>query len=150
MPEDKKSTPRLKAVPMASDPDISIGIGEKGGISVYLGARWPVTLYFDQWKRLLRDEIITEIILFGEQHAELLSEKAPIPGKAEPTRMVTLSSVETAILDKEIAFQTEQADVPKAVHYATLKSLADQNGGKLPVDKMVEIFTLKATQASRK
>ena len=33
--------------------DLSFKIGEKGGLSVYGLGRFPVTLYYEQWKRLL-------------------------------------------------------------------------------------------------
>ena len=33
--------------------DISFKIGDKGGVSVYGLGRFPVTLYYEQWMRLL-------------------------------------------------------------------------------------------------
>ena len=33
--------------------DLSFKVGEKGGVSVYGLGRFPVTLYYEQWKRLL-------------------------------------------------------------------------------------------------
>ncbi len=33
--------------------DLSFKIGEKGGLSVYGLGRFPVTLYYEQWNRLL-------------------------------------------------------------------------------------------------
>ena len=33
--------------------DLSFKIGEKGGLSVYGLGRFPVTLYYEQWLRLL-------------------------------------------------------------------------------------------------
>ena len=33
--------------------DLSFKIGEKGGLSVYGLGRFPVTLYYEQWTRLL-------------------------------------------------------------------------------------------------
>lgn len=153
MPELKKSTPRLEAKPMESNPKLSIGIGEKGGISVYGMARFPVTLYFEQWRTLLNDDTVAEIIAFGESHPDLLSERAfttDEPTKSSANNLITLAPAEESIIDAEIAYQKGKGDVDKQVHYATLKALAAQNGGKLPVVKMVEIFNLKREQADRK
>lgn len=34
--------------------DVEFRVGDKGGVSVYgLGSRFPVTLYFEQWMKLL-------------------------------------------------------------------------------------------------
>jgi hypothetical protein len=33
--------------------DLIFKVGEKGGVSVYGLGRFPVTLYYEQWKRLL-------------------------------------------------------------------------------------------------
>ena len=33
--------------------DLVFKVGEKGGVSVYGLGRFPVTLYYEQWKRLL-------------------------------------------------------------------------------------------------
>lgn len=40
-----------KRVPHA--PEITFKVAEKGGLSVYGLGRWPVTLYKEQWARLL-------------------------------------------------------------------------------------------------
>ena len=37
----------------APSADLSFKVGEKGGISVYGLGRFPVTLYYEQWLRLL-------------------------------------------------------------------------------------------------
>jgi hypothetical protein len=34
--------------------DLIFKVGEKGGVSVYGLGRFPVTLYYEQWQRLLR------------------------------------------------------------------------------------------------
>jgi hypothetical protein len=45
-------------------------VGEKGGVSVYGLSRFPVTLYYGQWKRLL--EVKEELQAFLDEHkAEL-------------------------------------------------------------------------------
>ena len=33
--------------------ELSFKVGEKGGVSVYGVGRFPVTLYYEQWRRLL-------------------------------------------------------------------------------------------------
>jgi hypothetical protein len=43
---EKKSEPRAKG-------SIEFRVGEKGGVSVYGLGRFPVTLYYEQWVRLL-------------------------------------------------------------------------------------------------
>lgn len=35
------------------DRELSFRVGEKGGVSVYGLGRFPVTLYYEQWQRLL-------------------------------------------------------------------------------------------------
>jgi hypothetical protein len=41
-------------------------VGEKGGVSVYGLGRFPVTLYYEQWIRLL--ETVTELRAFLEEN----------------------------------------------------------------------------------
>jgi hypothetical protein len=41
-------------------------VGEKGGVSVYGLGRFPVTLYYEQWIRLL--DTITELRAFLEEN----------------------------------------------------------------------------------
>jgi hypothetical protein len=43
---EKKAAPRPKGA-------IEFRVGEKGGVSVYGLGRFPVTLYYEQWIRLL-------------------------------------------------------------------------------------------------
>jgi hypothetical protein len=33
--------------------EVTFKVGDKGGISAYLGGRFPVTLYVEQWERLI-------------------------------------------------------------------------------------------------
>ena len=48
-------------------------VGEKGGVSVYGLGRFPVTLYYEQWKRLLG--AATEIKAFLEENKAKLKLK---------------------------------------------------------------------------
>jgi len=52
---------------------LRLKISEKGGLSVYGLGRFPVTLYKEQWKRLL--EHAEEIKSFLEQHEQQLKTK---------------------------------------------------------------------------
>ncbi len=52
----------------------SIRVSEKGGVSVYGLGRFPVTLYKEQWLRLL--DMADEIRAFIRDHAEALKSKA--------------------------------------------------------------------------
>jgi hypothetical protein len=147
MAEFKPTTPRLKAAPMQSNPEIGIGIGEKGGISLYVrGQRFPVTLYFEQWELVLAEPVVAEIKAFALEHADLLADK-PEYGKkekAEPVRMIGITDAEMKLVDAEIARLTDAADVPGAVKYATIKNAAERNGGKLAVEDMIDVYALKA------
>lgn len=48
-------------------------IGEKGGVSVYGLGRFPVTLYYEQWKRLL--DVAEELRAFLEENKSRLKLK---------------------------------------------------------------------------
>jgi len=52
---------------------ISFKIGDKGGLSVYHGSRFPTTLYYSQWLKVLThaDEILTYL----EAHKAQLAHK---------------------------------------------------------------------------
>ena len=52
---------------------LRLKVSEKGGLSVYGLGRFPVTLYKEQWKRLL--EHAEEIKTFLEQHEQQLKTK---------------------------------------------------------------------------
>ena len=51
----------------------SIRVSEKGGVSVYGLGRFPVTLYKEQWLRLL--DMADDIRAFIRDHAESLKSK---------------------------------------------------------------------------
>lgn len=48
-------------------------VGEKGGVSVYGLGRFPVTLYYEQWKRLL--DVAEELRAFLEENKSRLKLK---------------------------------------------------------------------------
>lgn len=54
-------------------------VGEKGGVSVYGLGRFPVTLYYEQWKRLLA--VHGELQAFMEENKSRLKLRPqdPIP-----------------------------------------------------------------------
>ncbi len=52
---------------------IEFRVGEKGGVSVYGLGRFPVTLYYEQWKRLL--EAAEELKAFLEENKSKLKLK---------------------------------------------------------------------------
>jgi hypothetical protein len=61
-----KNTPR----------EITFKIGEKGGISAYGLGRYPVTLYFEQWMRLLDAADRLKAFITEGRKAGLLKTKA--------------------------------------------------------------------------
>jgi len=54
---------------------VSIKVSEKGGVSVYGLGRFPVTLYKEQWTKLL--DIADDIRAFMKEHAAELKTKEP-------------------------------------------------------------------------
>lgn len=56
---------------------LSFKVSEKGGMSIYgLNGRWPVTLYKDQWIRLLDHK--DKILAFLEENAEDFTTKGDL------------------------------------------------------------------------
>ncbi len=53
--------------------ELSLKVGEKGGVSVYGLGRFPVTLYYEQWNRLL--EAAPKIREFLEENKSKLKLK---------------------------------------------------------------------------
>jgi hypothetical protein len=103
-------------------------------------------MYFDQWKRLLDEEVIAELITFGEDHVDLLADGKPAKASGDVSpkdRMVTLGPAEAKLLDEAIAAAKAAGDFDRAVTYATLKATAAQNKGKLVVEDMIQVFNLK-------
>jgi hypothetical protein len=56
---------------------VSLKVSEKGGVSVYGLGRFPVTLYKEQWTKLL--DMADEIRAFVREHEAELKAKAPRP-----------------------------------------------------------------------
>lgn len=69
----RRENEALKARP---GPGVSLKVSEKGGVSVYGLGRFPVTLYKEQWVKLL--DMADEIRAFVRDHDAQL--------KAKPTR----------------------------------------------------------------
>jgi len=139
-----KSVPRLKAAPMVTDETLMIGIGEKGGISVYGLQRFPVTLFREQWERLLK--VADEITLYAEEHRDLLSDGKPNGNKAgskDENRTFKVGPADIAVLTAESARLTAAGDVQGAIKYATLKGVAEANGFKVSEEQLFEIMSLK-------
>jgi hypothetical protein len=50
-------------------------VSEKGGVSIYGLSRWPVTLYKEQWERLLSDEFLPVLKQFLKDNDAILKTK---------------------------------------------------------------------------
>ena len=66
------------ALKSRSSRGISMRVSEKGGVSVYGLGRFPVTLYKEQWVRLL--DMADDIRTFIREHEPELKAKEPRPG----------------------------------------------------------------------
>lgn len=69
----KAENERLKKVRSCGT---NMKVGEKGALSVYGLGRFPVTLYKEQWAKLL--DMADEIRAFLLQHDDKLKSKSPI------------------------------------------------------------------------
>ena len=145
MPELIKSVPRVKATPIPADPEMMHGVSEKGGISVYGLQRFPVTLYLEQWERLFA--CAADILAYGMENAASLSDGRPLKVSKTETgenRTINVLPEELALVDAAIATAKDALDMDTAVKYATIKATASRNGGKLPVEDMLAVYSLKA------
>jgi hypothetical protein len=68
-----ENTALKKEKTISPSKEITFKIGEKGGLSVYGLGRFPVTLYKEQWLKLLNKE--KEIRLFLTENHNLLKSK---------------------------------------------------------------------------
>ena len=77
--ELKSELERLKAenerLKSGRNRPVSLKVSEKGGVSVYGLGRFPVTLYKEQWIKLLA--MTDEILGFIKEHDAQLKSKAP-------------------------------------------------------------------------
>ena len=64
-----------EALKRSSSKGLSLRVSEKGAVSVYGLGRFPVTLYKEQWLRLL--DMSEDIRLFVRQNEAQLKSKAP-------------------------------------------------------------------------
>jgi hypothetical protein len=75
--EMQKEIARLKAendkLKTKTAPSLSLKVSEKGGVSLYGLGRWPVTLYREQWLRVLG--MSDEIRAFIQANTQKLKEK---------------------------------------------------------------------------
>lgn len=69
----KAENEKLKTKHGKNAQGISMKVSEKGALSVYGLGRFPVTLYKEQWRRLLEKK--DEILSFIEENEDLLKSK---------------------------------------------------------------------------
>ena len=74
---------------------ITFKVGEKGGVSVLGLQRFPVTLYLDQWRKLLSGPVQDALIEFLGEHEEQLKPK-PLVKSAREKRSDAASAVNGA------------------------------------------------------
>ena len=55
--------------------DLGFKVSEKGGVSVYGLGRFPVTLYYEQWLRLLAADNVANLLAFLEANRSQLKTK---------------------------------------------------------------------------
>lgn len=56
----------------SSSPDLTFRVSNKGGVSVYGLGRFPVTLYFEQWVRLLDSAAdLRKFVMDNKSHCKL-------------------------------------------------------------------------------
>lgn len=142
----KKTTPRVAPSPMTLDPKMQIAVGEKGGVSVYGLGRFPVTLFGEQWERLLAvgDEIREYILANADQ----LATKESVASEPVEDRTFTLGGAEIALLAAEEKRLLAEGDnspehLAKVVKIATIKSMGI-NRHKVSFDELAVVQQLKA------
>lgn len=145
MPEYVKTTPRTEKRQMVSNAKLQICIGEKGGICVYGLARFPVTLYFEQWETLLgapaEGTVGAEILAYGIEFSELLGEKPTGKGNAKGSMEFTLGAPDIALVAAETERLLKANDFENAVKFAAIKQIAD-SGRKVSRDQMILVLDL--------
>lgn len=58
----------------ADEPEFKVS--DKGAISAYLGSKFPVTLYAEQWEKLLTDKSIAALKQFIEDNESKLKRRS--------------------------------------------------------------------------
>ena len=140
----KKTTPRVAATPCETDPKIMLAVSEKGGVSVYGLGRFPLTLYWSQWERLI--EVIPDLQLFAEEHKAKLSmgdEQPKADEQSESERSFTINPQELALVSAEAERLTAAGDIPGAVKFNTIKAMVEARG-KITFDQLGLVYQLKA------
>jgi hypothetical protein len=72
--ENEKLRAEIDALKKASSKGLSMKVSEKGALSVYGLGRFPVTLYKEQWNRLI--DLSDDIRTFIKNNEEQLKAKA--------------------------------------------------------------------------
>lgn len=136
--------PRVKAKASVTDESLLIGVGAKGGISIYGFQRFPVTLYWEQWQQIKNLFDSGEFEAFAEEHKSFLSTKAQIDRSIEKTDLYTVNASDLIPVQMKAEELTKAGDIAGAVKYATIKASAETNKFKVSAEHMLEIMTLKA------
>src|SRR5271157_5265266 len=142
--EMRKSVPRVKATPMQSNPDLMIGVGEKGGISIYGLQRFPVTLFWEQWEQLVDEEVIAELATFAEANKAQLSDGRATKTGLDKAEGYTINASDIAVIEAEAAKLQASGDVNGAIKFNTIKAVAQLNKNRVTPEQMLEIMTVKA------
>lgn len=58
---------------LSDNGEITLKVGEKGGVVVGIGSRFPVTLYENQWRKILANK--EKIIDFMDENIDKLAKK---------------------------------------------------------------------------
>lgn len=72
-PSREELMARIAQLEKQQTASLRLKVSEKGGVSLYGVGRWPVTLYYEQWKKLL--SVANHISEFLEEHKDELSMK---------------------------------------------------------------------------
>ena len=105
-------TTQIEAAKTAKKTALEFRVGEKGGVSVYGLGRFPITLYFDQWKRLLdvSNELWDFLVeakdagkLSLERPAKQQNTTAKVPAGSQPNRLQALRIAFPGKTDAELS-----------------------------------------------
>lgn len=136
--------PRVKAKATATDESLMMGVGAKGGISVYGLQRFPITLYWEQWKQIRALFDSGEFEEFATEHAASLSEKESYQRNVDKTDLYTVNAADLVFVQQAADKAKTAGDLDGAIKYATIKKSAEANKLKVSAGDMLEIMTLKA------